>query len=362
MINPRNAINFFKTPAGAFILFCLVLGGIFFACKRFLPGETKPQPLIYSTKAAAAAASKQTMQTFQNTNYSPLPNLPPPPTATMDMTSQPESARQSNHAPAKQEVLPISLFAESPQGEQKQLGKNYAPFGRLIPCELIVTVDSSSIQTPIIGLVTEDIYHNGRLIIPAGTEVHGKAQTDRTRERIASGDNWTLVWSSGEELRLSGIALDREADPSGDGWAITDGSAGLRGRVLKSDDMAEIKLFAATFLSGAAAAFTTQQNTVYGSQIAPTLENAPLTGAQGVIQAYAKQIYDSIQRDGFYVRVPAGKQFYLYVTQTIDDSDASIGSTRFTQNDFAAETNQPAASARNYFPPNAAAYLNRATP
>ena len=79
MINPRNAINFFKTPAGAFILFCLVLGGIFFACKRFLPGETKPQPLIYSTKAAAAAASKQTMQTFQNTNYSPLPNLPPPP-------------------------------------------------------------------------------------------------------------------------------------------------------------------------------------------------------------------------------------------------------------------------------------------
>ena len=149
MINPRNAINFFKTPAGAFILFCLVLGGIFFACKRFLPGETKPQPLIYSTKAAAAAASKQTMQTFQNTNYSPLPNLPPA-LSTADMTSQPTGKvlGRSNHAPAKQEVLPISLFAETPQTEQKQLGKNYAPFGRLIPCELIVTVDSSSIQTP----------------------------------------------------------------------------------------------------------------------------------------------------------------------------------------------------------------------
>ena len=78
MMNPRSAINFFKTPAGAFLLFCVVLVVIFFACKRFLPGETKPQPLVYSTKAAAAAASKQTMQTFQNTNYSPLPNLPPP--------------------------------------------------------------------------------------------------------------------------------------------------------------------------------------------------------------------------------------------------------------------------------------------
>ena len=363
MINPRNAINFFKTPPGAFLLFCLALGVIFFACKRFLPGATKPQPLVYSTKAAAAAASKQTMQTFQNTNYSPMANLPPATaTATTDMGSQPERISQSNHAQPRPEVLPISLFAETPQSEQKPLSKNYAPYGRLIPCELIVTVDSSGIQTPIIGLVTEDIYHNGRLIIPAGTEVHGKAQTDRSRERIASGDNWTLVWQGGEEMRLSGIALDREADPSGDGWGITDGSAGLRGQVLKSDDMAEIKLFAATFLSGAAAAFTQTQPTVLGSQIAPTLENAPLTGAQSVIQAYAQQILNSIQRDGFYVRVPAGKQFYLYVTQTIDESDAVIGGTRLTQNDFQAETNQPTASSRRNFPPDAAVYRNGVMP
>ena len=56
------------------------------------------------------------------------------------------------------------------------------------------------------------------------------------------------------------------------------------------------------------------------------------------------RFYDSIQRDGFYVRVPAGKQFYLYVTQTIDESDAVIGGTRLTPNDFASETNQPAAT------------------
>jgi hypothetical protein len=360
MINPRSAIIFFKSPVGAFIVFCLVLGGIFFASKRFLPGATKPQPLIYSTKAAATAASKQTMQTFQNTNYSPVMNSLPP--TAMAENQQPGAEKYFNHAPPKLEVLPISLFAETPSAEQKPLSKNYAPFGRLIPCELIVTVDSSAIQTPIIGLVTEDIYHNGRLIIPAGTEVHGKAQTDRSRERIASGNNWTLVWSSGEELRLSGVALDREADPSGDGWAITDGSAGLRGRVLKTDDMAEIKLFAATFLSGAASAFTEQQNTIYGSQIAPTLQNAPLVGAQSVIQAYAKQISDSIQRDGFYVRVPAGKQFYLYVTQTIDESDAAIGGTRLTPNDYAAETNLPAASSRRNFSPEAAVYRNGTMP
>jgi len=221
--------------------------------------------------------------------------------------------------------------------ERKPLSKFYAPYGRLIPCELIVTIDSSSIQTPIIGLITEDIYHDGRLIIPAGTEVHGTAQADRKRERIASNGGWTLVWQTGEELHLDGIALDREKNQDGEGWGITDGSAGLRGQVLKTDNLAELKLFAATFLSGAASALTVNQQTIYGSQLVPTLQNAPLKGAQDVLGAYAQQILDTIQRDGFYVRVTAGKEFYLYVTQTIDKSDAVLGGTRFVTT----ETNEP---------------------
>jgi hypothetical protein len=113
-------------------------------------------------------------------------------------------------------------------------------------------------------------------------------------------------------------------------YTITDGSAGLRGRLVKTDDMAEIKLFAATLLSGAASSLTDREQTIFGSITSPTLRNAPLKGAQDVLGTYAKQIYDSIQRDGFYVRVPAGKQFYLYVTQTIDNSDATAGGTILT--------------------------------
>ncbi len=62
------------------------------------------------------------------------------------------------------------------------------------------------------------------------------------------------MWQTGEELRLKAIALDREFSGHLHGWRITDGSAGLRGELLKSDNLAEIKLFAATFLSGAAGA------------------------------------------------------------------------------------------------------------
>jgi hypothetical protein len=237
--------------------------------------------------------------------------------------------------PRQTEVLtPISLFADGTAGNArpKKLSAAYAPFGRLIPCETVITVDSSSMETPIVGLVTENIYYGGRLIIPAGTEVHGMAQTDQHRDRIAANTSWTLVWQDGEEMELKAIALDREFDNNTNqsGWAITDGSAGLSGEIIKSDNYADIKLFAATFLSGAAGALTEQQQTLLGSMPAPTLGNAPFQGAQAVLQTYAQQIYDSIQKNGFYVRVPSGKQFYLYVLQTIDRADASLGGVGFT--------------------------------
>jgi hypothetical protein len=44
-----------------------------------------------------------------------------------------------------------------------------------------------------------------------------------------------------------------------------------------------------------------------------------------VLAVYAQRIYEAVQKDGFYVRVPSGKQFYLYVLQTIDRGDAAIG-------------------------------------
>jgi hypothetical protein len=269
----------------------------------FHPPAAKPEAASSSPTTTTATPSA-----FTNASPQPQPVVPPRP---------PES------------LTPISLFADSTAGvsQPKKLSAVYAPFGRLISCETVTTVDSSSMQTPIVGLVTENVYFGGKLIIPAGTEVHGMAQTDRQRERIAGNTSWTFVWQNGEEMRIKAIALDREFDNSTNqsGWAITDGSAGLRGQIIKSDNLADIKLFAATFLSGAASALTEKQQTVFGPINSPTLNNAPFAGAQAVLQTYAQQILDSIQKNGFYVRVPSGTQFYLYVLQTIDRADATFG-------------------------------------
>ncbi|MGH7940186.1 MAG: hypothetical protein ACREFR_03840, partial [Limisphaerales bacterium] len=233
-MNPRRAIEFFRTPVGAFAGFCILLAVALIVTHHFRnPGPYNPLQLIGHTHAA------QKPQLVKSVYKNMDPYNPPLSGLDTGTSANPETEGAGEQR--KPLLPPISLFDDEYPNESKPLSPLYAPFGRLIPCELVVTVDSSTIRTPIIGLVTEDIYYGGHLIIPAGTEVHGVAQVDRERERIGSDNKWTLVMQDGEELTLTGIALDRDTDTNGIGWGITDGSAGLRGRLIKTDDLAEIK-------------------------------------------------------------------------------------------------------------------------
>ena len=231
-------------------------------------------------------------------------------------------------------INPLSLYSGRSL-EERSIAETYAPYGRLISCELVVTVDSSSISTPIIGFVTEDIWHDGKLVIPAGAEVHGTASSDKINQRIAAEGSWIIVWRTmdalnGAELVVQGVALDMQRNYQGGGWSITDGSAGLLGDVIKSDNLEELKLFAATFISAAAETLTDKDTyrDEFGrttQTIEPTFKNAGYQGLSAIVNLYAERIAAAIERDGFFVRVPAGKQFYLYVRQTIERDRAKVG-------------------------------------
>jgi len=316
-MNIRRVINYFRhTSSGLLLLFL----GLFFLALFFVHG-------FHFFNRRAVAAEKPSLDERRK----PAPLL-----STVQQEMVPFKVPAAQPTPALEpqvkmqaKALPISLYTSV--DEEEPISDQYAPFGRLLQCELVNTVDSSNIDTPIIGLLLKDIYNQGRLIIPAGTEVHGKAQVDRSRERIASQNSWTLVWQTGEELNVTGIALDMERQPDDSTWGITDGSAGLRGEILKTDDLAEIKLFLSTFISAGASALQNTQTNAFGI-VTPqaTAKNAALAGSSAILNQYAAQVLDTIRREGFFVRVPAGKQFYLYVTQTIDKSQAKIGGTRLS--------------------------------
>jgi hypothetical protein len=233
----------------------------------------------------------------------------------------------------------------------------FAPFGRLVKCQLVEALDSVTARSePIVALVTQDLDWNGAVIIPAGTEAFSYARPEALIDaggaaRLVDTGEWTLVLpadrdglENGRELILRARAIDRSertvserAQPGS--WGVLDGADGLVGVAVSTLDNREIKLFAAAAISGMSqgvAAVAERQQAAPGlsgalgaTVAAPTLgnaaEGAASAGAVDVANEYASRIRDEISKRGTYVRVAAGKEFYLFVEQTIDPGTAEVG-------------------------------------
>ncbi len=224
-------------------------------------------------------------------------------------------------------LTPLTLhFDLPPETNPPTLGK-FAPAGRLIRAVTVNSIESANTETPIIALVTDSLWFDGEEIIPVGTELHGRVGLGKLRDRVVASGTWTIVWQNGEELTVDGIALDRD-DKGNGGWGDRDGSAGLSGTISKNDESAEVKLFISTLMSGAAGGFQKTQSSPFGNLLVGNARNAALSGGSAVMNDYAQRVADTIQKEGVFVKVPSGKQMYLYVTHTLDRSQAKIGSLK----------------------------------
>lgn len=308
-----SALHFFKTPTGQLVAVGLLAAGAmgFVAWQR----AHRPPP-VPKAPSSGNAATAMLPKVFQR----PGARFEPPPSTPKNSPPADSSAVAKSPLPP---VLPLSVFARTVADDLKA-SVGAAPFGRLIPCETVVALESNRLDTPVVGLVTESVFEGGRCVVPAGTEVHGRAAADRTRDRLAASGPWVLVWREpgperGREVRVQGIALDRERVAGK--WGAHDGSAGLRGELVGNGQMAEAKLFAATFLATATNALqdTRASASAFGESLTPaaTARNASLAGTSAVLRDYARELRESIARDGFHLRVPAGTPFYLYVTEPI---------------------------------------------
>ena len=314
-----------ETQKGKIIL----LGGVALLMLFIIFSPQKKTSPEGNSITVAKTATKATTHLFSN-NIDPLDGQ----LAKSPPKNDPQNFLTSlvpNAGPAPS-PCPMRIYS-APSNEEASISESYLPYGRLVKCVLINTVDSSRIATPIIGMVTEDVWQNGICVIPAGTEIHGTAQGDRSRERIASEKEWIIVWQDGKELGVKGIALSNTQHGRDQKWGITDGSAGLEGEILKSDKLAQLKEIIASTISAAGSGLvpvTTTTSPFGNTQTATTGSAQAVLGEtiQSAGRVYAEQIMQSIQRDGWFVRCKAGSSFYLYTLETIDLANAHIGSSK----------------------------------
>ena len=236
------------------------------------------------------------------------------------------------------------IDGENAGTERKEfISERYAPYGRLISCKMVNTIESGDTDTPLIAFVTEDLWWiNSRgekkLIIPAGTEVHGTVNGAKPlRNRLTTGGNFVLVWQAtsdmvGFELQVKGIALEKSNAPDTKSLAtISDMAAGIPGQVMSNENLPKFLMYTLAFGQGMAQGFQTSE--VYSnsggiiSTQEGTTQNAFARGAETLAQIMLQDISEQISKESYYIRVAAGTEFYLFVRQVINLDEAKIADT-----------------------------------
>ncbi len=230
-------------------------------------------------------------------------------------------------------VLPLCLYAKTSDSGTTTVADDVdiAPYGRLLRCELANTISTASNQTPIIALVTEALWWDGVEIIPAGVEIHGTV-SGMTGGRIGTGSSWKVVYPFRDErsafqLDITGIALDCNRTESD--WGKSDGSFGIRGRLISNADQAKMAAVFAKFISGVGTGMVSQNyNYTGGSTISTTggtWKDSIGSGLKDAFQQVAKNYLDAAAKEVAYIEAEAGTEFYIYVQQIIDPSKAARG-------------------------------------
>lgn len=348
-MNPRNVGNFLRSKFGLFLVFVVVLFSGLAIYGRQQAGERtaakvasqkgkKPElgqvrmPLDKGLENGMPQEVRADAAAQAGAGVSADGIVPFRPAAPAVPKAAKSPAPAGERQPRKVRYASLLASYEAPPAKLAQAEtaapERFMPFGTLLKCKLVNTIDSANLETPVIAVLLEDVWQNGKKVIPANTLVHGTARAGRIRDRVTATGTWRFVWQDGRELAFNGVALDREYEHEIDGYGITDGSAGLKGRVIAADNLQELKMLASAALSGFARGTQDRTQTALGTTITGSVSNGAREGVGEVFDLYAQRTLRDIEENGYFVRVAAGKEFYVYVLAAVDPQKASIAGVK----------------------------------
>ena len=98
--------------------------------------------------------------------------------------------------------------------------------------------------------------------------------------------------------------------------------------MIAADNLQELKMLASAALSGFARGTQDRTHTALGTTITGSVSNGARGGVGEVFDLYAQRTLRDIEENGYFVRVAAGKEFYVYVLAAIDPQKASISGVK----------------------------------
>lgn len=339
-------LKFFYPNRPGFLL--IVVGGIMFVAYVIHQGQEKSQQgqnsnqpkrdlgsINPKTVVDTAVASKESVLSNRQLSLIRVETDP------VKTTQTPEVTQQRTALPTLvsfySQVAATPTPTPKPRQEPEQL---WLPPSIFIPCALVNTVNSSHIDTPVVGEVLRDVYQNKKLVIAAGTIVSsfaGKA----VRDRIAVAGNWLLVFHDGRQLKISGIACVRQADAENQQFGPEDASAGLMGELKESDHWANAKAFLALLMTSVNQVVTAGANSAVSGVHGGYGGGVALPDTSQIQAKYLDQLLNGENGDGRYVHVPASTEFYIFPTETVLPLRRSIENSASTKEDASPPSTDP---------------------
>ena len=331
-------LDFFKTRLGRMIVLAVViLASLHYVAQhrqRASVSATPPAAKLPKANVLADASAEKPTHIDRSSVFQPMlallrPKDPPPPDTTPIIKTIASDSEQSapepelrparvlvhayappNTEPAVSAALPMADPSGNLNGTRSD-NKFAVPHGTMIACALLHPVVATQHQTPLVAVVTADVFVSGEVLIPEGTVIHGSTGSI-IDDRLHPQKVWRFTQNDRSEA-LTASVLHSEIDHSG---SFQFGTAGFPGKRLDNPNRHTGRIFAATAIAAASRSLKQTSNGLFGNPPSYSPTNAGIEASAAVADRHADQLLEETRKKQPRLAVPAGATFYLYTTDS----------------------------------------------
>lgn len=262
-------------------------------------------------------------QTKRNKSFEPFtPIAPKPEKLVVKPKPKPQPKRLPVIPPRKNTVRQIApLFKEQRKASKPKIAETtQSPTlptletGAVIHCRLLTPATTDHANLPVIAQITRPVIRNGIVIIPKGSRISGSISTTKNK-RIFFAPEWQVHLGRNTSINLSAQAQEKSYNRQTHSYNLADGRIGLPG-FIENEKKPEQNNILGEVVKGIARLGKETVKTAAGEYVPSTGKNTAINIGSTAIDGLLPQPKQPAIKQGAYIHVPAGREFYLIVNST----------------------------------------------